>query len=209
VAGLGVKVDARVFLRAMKGAERQTPYAQAKALTATAKDAQTVVRYRLDDDLTIRTHWIARGIRIRPATKTNLSAEVGSVDYFMLAQGVGGKRAAKSDHGIAVPMVGRGLPRATIKSTTRPSRWPGALMQKKRSIFIGDPFGTGTEGLWEKVVKGRGKARKPGLRLLYSFVDEAQIPERWHLLQTVEEVVAERWFDHAESAIREALDTAK
>ena len=198
-----IKVNDKEFRRRMKGFEKQIPFAMSKALNATARDAVEVTKARLDDDFTIRSRWVQKGIRANFSNKRNLVATVGSVDEFMQDQATGGTRKDG-----AVPMVGRGLPRPKITSPTRRAKWPGSLLEK-RNAFIGDPFDSGVEGLWQRIMKGRGKSRKAGLRLLYTFEDEVQIPARWPLQDHVEEVVQERWADHTISAIQEAIDTAR
>ena len=196
-----VKVEDREFRRAMGHLERQMPYATARALTSTALDAQTVVKARLSRHFSIRAPWVARGIRIDPAKKNRLYAEVGSVDEFMRSQATGGVEKGRQ----AIPMVGKGRPRPNVKAVTRKSRWPGALL-KKPNTFVGSPFGR-TEAVWERIKKGKGKAG--GLRLLYTLPESVKIPKRWPLQDEVREVVAKRWADHTASAIKEALDTAR
>ncbi len=202
-----VKADDSAFRRAMQGFEKQIPYAIARALTATAQDAQTVLKARLDHDFTIRTPWVAKGIRIEAAKKSNIRAVVGSVDKFMEPQAVGGTKKPHEGKLVGIPLVGKGLPRPGIKSVTRPSKWPGAYTEKGKA-FVGSPFG-GDEGVWQRVTKGRGKDRREGLRLLYVMKPEVRLEARWPVQGIVNEVVAARWDDHTVSAIREALDTAR
>ncbi len=201
-----VKVDARVFTKAMEGFGKQVPYAIARALTSTALDSKTVLQARLPSHFTIRSDWERKGIRIDAAKKTNLTATVGSIHDYMDEQAVGGTKKARGKY-VGIPMEGRGLPRATEKSPTRPSKWPGAYLAKGKA-FVGSPFG-GDDAVWQRVRKGRGKKAKDGLRLLYLMQESVKVPARWPIRQEVEEVVAARWADHTVSAIREALDTAR
>lgn len=202
-----IKVDDSTFRRAMQGFERQIPYAIARALTATAKDAQAALKAHLDKHFTVRTPWVAKGIRIEPAKKSNLRAVVGSVDKFMEPQAVGGVKKPHEGRMVGIPLVGKGLPRPSIKSVTRPSKWPGGYTARG-DAFVGK-LRTDEEAVWQRVLKGKGKDRREGLRLLYVMKPEVRLEPRWPIRETVEETVAARWEDNARAAIREAIDTAR
>ena len=202
-----VKVDTRAFAKAMKGFEKHMPFAIALALTRTAADCQTVLKSRLDSSFTVRTPWVAKGIRIEGATKTNLRAKVGSIDRFMEPQAIGGGKKPHEGKLVGVPMVGRGLPRSNLKSVTRPSKWPGGYMATGKT-FIGT-LRTDEDALWARITRGKGKNRREGLRLLYVMKPEVHIPARWPIRAVVGEVVANRWPDHTLAAIKQAIDTAR
>lgn len=203
-----IKVDTKEFERRLHGFEKQIPFAISKALNSTARDAVTVLQARLPEVFTIRTDWERRGLTFNPSGKSDLRAEVGSRHEYMEAQAKGGSKKPHEGKLVGIPLVGRGLPRPTEKSVTRPSRWPGAMVEKGRS-FVGRPFGGENEAVWQRVAKGRGKDRRAGLRLLYILKPEVGIKARWPMKDTVDEIVRERWADHAISAIQEAIDTAK
>jgi len=200
---LRVKVDTteiETALRRVQG-EKQIPFAIASALTKTVIDAQKFVRGKLAESFTIRSPWVAKGIRITPATKTTLAAAVGSVDPFMERQAVGGEKTAKSG-AVAIPQVGRGRPRTTIKSATRPAKWPKAQLRRP-TVFAGSV--AGRPGVWQRVkVDG-----KPRLRLLYWLRPSVEVKPRWPLLAEVETVVRTRWPTNATNAIGRALRTAR
>lgn len=208
---LRIELDTREFDTKLGKLPKQIPFAMSKAINATAADSVTVLKSRLDDDFTLRSGWIAKGIRYDPSNKRKLVAIVGSVDRFMEQQAAGGERDAKGEHGQPVPLVGKGRARSKLEAVTRPSRWPGALAEERDDVFIGPRrfSGDDREGVWQRVMVGKGKSRRPGLRLLYTVADKVSIKPRWKLLPVVQEVVRERWADHAASAIQEALDTAR
>jgi len=62
---------------------KQLPFALAKGLTDTAKDAQKDILGNLSDVFTLRGNWFNPsnkfGIKIQPATKTNPIAKVGMI----------------------------------------------------------------------------------------------------------------------------------
>jgi hypothetical protein len=78
-------------------AQKQVPFALARALTWTAKDAQSDVRGELPRRFTLRNNWVSSGIRITPAKKGAPEALVGSLEPFMARQETGGVKKAR-DH---------------------------------------------------------------------------------------------------------------
>lgn len=193
---LNLRLDTSAFDRGLRGFEKQIPYAIAVALTRTAKDARAFVAERLSDHFVIRGPFITRGVRYDPARKTSLRATVGSVDAFMEAQAVGGIKHARGGREIGIPLVGRGQPRPTLKSVTRPAKWPGAYLRKGTGFLreVG-----GLRGIWSS---------KTG-RLLYALRRSVKIPARWPLEAEVLSVVADKWATHTASALEHALKTAK
>ncbi|MBF0171465.1 MAG: hypothetical protein HQK87_10345, partial [Nitrospinae bacterium] len=87
---VSITVNENVIGRAFAELEKQLRFAAAQALTRTAQDAQEEVKRQLPERFTIRTGWLARGIRIRPASRNNLKASVLVKDAFMALQETGG-----------------------------------------------------------------------------------------------------------------------
>jgi hypothetical protein len=196
-----VRFDLRSFERAMSDvAERQTPFATALALTWTAQDAQAVLRGGLERHFTIRDRWTARGIRIEPAKKRQLSAAVGSVDSYMERQVEGGTKSALDAADLAVPLGIRKHP----KQRTGRSRWPGALLQRPGHFVAPLPGG----GKRLAVYRRRTKKRFP-LDVLYVFHRSVRVTARWPLERIVERVVSDRWAANAERAFTRAIRTAR
>ena len=71
-------------------------FAGAVALTRTAKFVQKAVQDEIGEKFTLRNNWTKRGIRITPATKGSLQAEVYSLDYYIPQQDAGAQRRPKS-----------------------------------------------------------------------------------------------------------------
>ena len=89
-----LQVNDAAFNRAFADLEKQLRFAAAQALTKTAQDAQEAVKQQLPKRFTIRTNWLARGVRIRPASRTTLQATVLVLDRFMAQQETGGEKAS-------------------------------------------------------------------------------------------------------------------
>lgn len=175
-----VRFDTRDYKRQVEGFLRdQLPFATALALTRTAQRAQEALKVELRRDFTLRTKWVSKGIRIRPAKKRDLISRVGTLDSFMAPQALGGTKRARGAGGqLGVPVQARPRPR----SRTPRSKWPGKLREKERH-FVADLRGRGP-ALWRRV--GRGGRR---LRLMYVLEPQVRIPPRWPFLKRVERAV--------------------
>lgn len=195
-----VTFDVKPFARWLdREIARQIPFATALALTRVAKIAQGVVRNELPRHFTIRTTFVAKGIRIRSATKSRLFAEVGSKDRFMKAQALGGTKTAQEGSHVAVPVGARTTP----KSVTRKGKWPTRMLTKKRRFLA--PLPSGVDGIWRR----KGPKRRPRLVLQYILVKQAKIEKRWPLFETVERVVAAVWAREALKAFDEAFKSRR
>ena len=188
------------FNRTIHQLSKQSKYAAAVALTRTAKDAQEEVRRQLPERFTIRTGWVGKGIRIKPARKDGLEASVRVMDDFMALQETGGSKRSSSGESLAIPFGARPNPR----SVTRPGKFPGALMAKPRhfiAAFHDDPQ---THAVWRR--SGR-QSRK--LNLMYVFSDRVEIKPRFRFLETVQAVVEARFAENFRDAMQEALASAQ
>lgn len=153
--GIPVRVisDIERFTRNMDdGARRHVPFALARALTLTAKDAQGDVREDLPKRFTLRNKWVSNGIRITPATKTSPEAIVGSVEAFMERQETGGAKKARGGHRISVPKT---KPTKIIPRGQRPQ----AIRNRPKVFVVKTSSGAG-------IMRRQGKKRYP-IQLLY------------------------------------------
>lgn len=197
---MNVKSDiAQVLKRFDNIAPRQYPFIVAKALTQTAKDAQAEVQRNMPGRFTLRRDWIVKGIRIKPATKQDLSAIVFSRDSFMGRQEKGGLKLPMQSGGkyIAVPMPDV---RRTKSQIIPKSEYPSSL---KDSFII-----TAKDGRKYIAVRfSRGKRK--GVKLLYELVEKAQVKARLKLADDSSRIAKQNFVKNLYDAIEFAMRTAR
>jgi hypothetical protein len=196
-----MKIDTLAFDRQMKGFTKQIPFAVSVALNTTAKESVGFVRASLMDTFTIRSKWVASGITFNPSSKRDLRVEIGSRQAYMEAQAVGGTKKPAKGKVVGIPQVGPGRVRRTIKTPTRPGKFPGALT-KKPGVFVASLRFDSSPGVWQRMRSGR-------LRLLYSLQASVEIKPRWDLAGQVGTVVRDRFPVNAIKAMERALKTAR
>lgn len=197
-----VKLDPDAIGRELeKRLVKQVPFAAALALTRTAKKAQEQLVFQLPRTFTIRSRWVARGIRIKPARKTELFARVGSKDDFMKIQALGGTKRPRHGSRVAVPQAVRRRP---SQQTTR-RKWPSALLAKPRHFLA--PLEAGDKRRIA-LFRRRTKKRYP-LQVMYVFPTAVRVPKRWDLDQVVRDVVRFYWQQIAHNALRDAVRKAR
>lgn len=116
---------------------RRVEFAAAKTLTRLAVDSQEQVRRELPRRFEIRNKGVAQGIRIKPATRKDLSAAVGSIDEFMVLQETGGTKRSRSGQSLAVPDSRRepgAIKRSRRGAVTKATSPAGLLGQKHGPI---------------------------------------------------------------------------
>ena len=177
--------------RALSVLEKQIPFATALALTWTAKDVEQALKDSLPQTFTIRSNYTERGIRITPAKKSNLAAEVGSLSPYMEAQVVG-----QTESDAPVPAEIRKTPETRITK----GKWPGRTLRKRKAFkaTIG-----GVKGIWQR----KKKARFP-VRLLWVFAETAKTAPRWEFRRLLDDAVAENLPKNVRRAIDRILRDA-
>lgn len=175
-------IDARDAGRVLGWLHRQTRFAAALALTRTAQDAKAEIVAELPRRFTIRTGWLAKGIRIRPATKANLVATVLSLDHFMALQETGGAKTPRQGGRLGVPIGARPTPSAV----TRPGIFPGALMRRGRSYVI-------DEGERVLMFRRAGHGRRSRSELMYVLRPSVAVEPRFGFRDTVTRVALDRF----------------
>jgi hypothetical protein len=120
-----VVTGAREVREAMQAAPKQARFAAARALTDVVQETQRRVVDQLGSDFTIRSGWVAKGIRVVMANPHDLEAVIGSKDDFMERQEVGGAKTPQDGRAVAAPIAAR----KSRTDITRPSKWPGHLKQ--------------------------------------------------------------------------------
>jgi len=208
MAGPIVKVDVSEFeaLAAWYDyvARRQIPFALSLAVNYTAADAQARLREELPEHFTVRSTWVAKGIRISKLNKKgdDPTAEIWTKDKYMERQVFGGlKTDETSGEYVGVPIMAR---RPKTQRTTR-GRWPGALAAQRNKYGLSRIDGgtsDGALGLWRY-----RKNKTP--RLYWILKQSVFVRARWPFFETVHEVVDDRWKSNVVRAWDFALATAK
>jgi hypothetical protein len=173
-------------------AQRQIPFATARALTMTARDAQSDLRAEMPKRFTLRTSRVNKGIRITPATKGNLAAVVGSIDWFMRDQETGGTRKA-SGHRIAVPKGVRRTKRDLISKALRPT----PVRDKPRVFLVKAASGAG-------IMQRQGQGRCP-ITALYWLKKSVSIKPRFGFKAQVEATVRDRFESNFMISLSQAI----
>jgi hypothetical protein len=214
-----VKIDSKVFDRALFAMQKQIPFAMARALTLTAQDCKTALVGHLTNDFTIRTTWLEQGMRIKSATKKNQAAEVGSIDPFMAWQEAGGTKESNNKvMGIPTEVI-RGDDNRGIATA---GKWPSRLVNSKKgkgAYFVGQ-FASGKRFVGRKTgaatPRQRVRAGRTGpvlprepIEIVYRFADKVQIKPRWEFEKRILEVCDKEFADNALRAIDEVLRTAR
>lgn len=191
-------MKAMAQLRSITEAQ-QLRFAAAKALTTTAKQAQTEVKGNLPKRFTIRRPWVVQGIKITAATKADLTATVFSRDKFMGLQEAGGAKGPLRNY-IAIPTS---AVRRTARDIIRAQDRPKALGDKATIVeFRGHKY--------LALKKARKGANKGGqLRLLYLLVPRAQIKSRLGLAADSMRIARANFGANLRAALDEAVKSAR
>ena len=194
---LSYRVD-RTMLGRLESLRGQARFAAALALTRTAQAAQRRIREReLPRVFTIRSRWVPGGIRIRPATKADLAAKVGSVTPFMALHESGGTRGPTTDRGQNVAVPTRAL-RRSPGSRIGLRQHPGALLDRPGHFIHRGPRGSSVR----RRVRG-------GVRVLYWLTPSVEVDDRIDFDRIAGEVVEETFAGAFAAAYLRALRTAR
>lgn len=214
--GFDIKIDSKVFERGLFAFQKQIPYAMARALTATAEDCRAALVAGLSSDFTIRTPWVEKGLRKKRADKTTLTAEIGSVDPFMLLQEEGGTKVAKKAD-MAQPV--NGMRGDDNKGVTTVGKWPKSLTRGNKGYFVGKFASgkafvgrkTGQPMARQRVVKGhKGPVfPKEPMKVVYVLQEKVEIKKRWDFWPVIEKTVDATFLNRAYEAMDEAIRTAR
>lgn len=187
-----IKIDAKVT-NAMRGFERQMPFAIALALTRTAQDAQQEVKGQLPSRFVLRNGWTARNIRIQAASKSGLEATITAPDY-MAKQETGETERAKRRYLVApAPAIGNRIAPAWMR--------PGAVLRQPRTFIL-------EAGGSVAIAQRKGRKAKP-LRILWWLTPTQRNTERFEFGDTSAKVVERRFAIRFQEAFARAVATAR
>lgn len=151
--------------------ERDVRFVAAKSLTQTAQEVQSAVRQHIREAFVLRRPNFEKSIKVRPATKQTLQAEVYTMAGFAALQQTGGRQTAKNGR-LAVP---RYDDLKQVKAG-RKSNAAGSFLLKLKS------------GGHAIASRANGE-----FRILYYLKNLAYIPKRLNMLEIGEEVSIRRF----------------
>ena len=187
-----IKIDAQVT-NAMRGFERQMPFAIALAITRTAQDAQQEVKGQLPSRFALRNGWTARNIRIQAASKSGLEATITAPDY-MAKQETGETEHAKRRYLVApAPAIGNRIAPAGMR--------PSAVLRQPRTFIL-------EAGGSVAIAQRKGRKAKP-LRILWWLTPTQRNTERFEFGDTSAKVVERRFAIRFQEAFARAVATAR
>ncbi|HEY8562806.1 MAG TPA: hypothetical protein VIL74_20680 [Pyrinomonadaceae bacterium] len=180
---------------------KQLPFATAKALTATAKDAQKDVVDSLDDKFTLRNNWwkpnTPLGIKVRSAKKTNLQAEVGT-NFDALEKFETGKDKIPFGRYIAIPTSNvRRNKRQIIQKGQRPKNLRRAFILVTRKNKVPMLF------------QRRGRGRKSDIFAMYRLEERVKIRKNSPVVEPALKSIRANLNKNFMKSLDEALRTAK
>ncbi len=166
--------------------ENNIRFITAKSLTKTAQAVQTKVKEHIKNTFVQRkkSGGFENSIRIKPATKQNLQAEVYTMAGFASLQQTGGINKAKSGR-LAIPLYDN---IAEVKN-------------KRRAKDVKDSFLIKLSGGGFAIATRKGK----GLRILYALKALAYVPKRLNMLEIGEQTAIQTFNEHFRQALSENI----
>lgn len=193
---ISIKSNAAEVKKLMDHYWKQIPFATARALTWTAKEAQKDIIAHTKEAFTIRKSWLERGkfsVRVAPATKDNLVASIWNDAVWMMDHEEGALRTpAKRAFAIPTADVKRNK-----KELITPSNKPSRL---KRSFILQTRSGIGI--LLKRFSKGLTK-------VMYVFKSRAKIEPRWKFVETGAASVQKNYVRLFEDSFNDAITNSK
>jgi hypothetical protein len=208
---------------------KQLAFAEALSITRLAQAAQRKVIGDLPRHFIIRSPWLAKGIRTRPADKRDfpiIEGAVGTKDEFMELQEVGGIRRPRSRAASGPPPILRKTARSrpgpvVPASLALPGAAPGAVRSsinvpiplpnrparvlRKPAVFIAKLKKGPSAGSFAILRRADPTGRYP-LQVLYIFRPETRIARRFHFTETVQALVAREYGPIFVEALQRAIE---
>jgi hypothetical protein len=198
-----IRSNAADVAKRLGHAADQIPFAMALALTRTAKLAQADVIEKLPDSFEIRTPWIAKGIRVKPARKSDLAAgaEVWTKDRFLALHLEGGDRVPFSPGKDAVPSEGA---RPRKRDLTRKRVYPGMLLKPAGRGYLVN-IGNGSIGVFRR----KGKGEKSKTTLFWVLSKRIDVKADWPFAAQIDATVGRELPEQIVVGIADALRTRR
>lgn len=191
----------------LKGLDKQTSFALASSLTLMAKEVQAAEPKELRGAFTVRTDWDKPsnvfGFRVKPATKTNLVAVVGTAADWIekFVEKDPGSFVVKLPQGefIAIPTKNA---RRTKRDVLRKNQRPKALIGKRDFVI------TTRRGI-NVVFQRKGRGARSEMIAMYILVHRARIQEKDVLFGLSQRLFTKRFAPIFEQQMERAFATAR
>ncbi len=205
----------------------QLPFAAAKAINDTAKEAQSRQRAGMADRFTIRRpSFVNRAVKIKPfANKRHLSATIqieppgGQQRADILTRHEEAhEREPRSGQALVVPLEIRPNIRAVVKKRDRPKAFAFTHVRttsggvqiyegRRRTFMVRMPDGSGW--ILQRTGPGRWGSLFHGTRVLYVLRPTVPIEARLEFIATITKAVDETFPRNFERAFARAMKTAR
>lgn len=187
-------------------ARRQVPFATAKALTLTARDAKDDMRKALRERFTLRNTWTERGVLSTKALKrdwprTHATVYVDQKRAYLADHERGRRRRTRSGHRFAIPT--RAI-RRTKRGKVSKAKWPGRVLARPTVFLFRDP------GLGGKGSIRQRTTRRQRLAILYWLRRTVRIKGgTLRFRETVTKAARRHYARHFPRELEMAIRTAK
>ena len=190
IISLQIKSKASEELAAI--ASKHIPFAVAKTLTQIAQQSQQEVRKSIKEKFFIRkkSGGFESSIRIKPATKTKLTAEVYTMAAFAALQQTGGVKKAK-DGRLAIPSY-QAISQVKKRSDSN----------SPSSYLAGDAFKIKTKSGAEAIAQRKGREFK----ILFFLRKSAHIDKRLNMIEITTNTVKDRFDAQLKGNVSEVLN---
>lgn len=184
-----------------KAVAKQLNFATAFALTQTAKDGQSASIRAIRENFTLRSDWSdpknKMGVRIKPAKKNDLTAEVKTASAFLEKFEDGTDKLPRGKR-IAIPTENvRRNKRDIITKANRP-----AALRGKRTFLMETKAGL---VLFQRKFTGKRSKIVP----LYVLKPRAKTPKKPSFYQPIGEIARKNLVRNFNEAMKKAMETAK
>ena len=200
---MNINISVSDNVNALLSLDKQIVFAAAKSLTQVAKESQKAVIDGIQGDFTIRSDWYLPsrkyGIRIKTATKQDLSAEVKSSADWLAAQELGQTHTPRGGRQeIAVPTSAiQPTGREVIRRPLRPRG------SKNRKAFII------TSHRGNRLLVKRVGPRPQDIIVLYVLERSAPRKKKTPMTTAVKRTVEQRFGSIFNRNLKDAIATAK
>jgi len=172
-------------------AKKQIPFAVARTLTNIAQKSQEEVRKNIREKFFIRkkSGGFESSIRIKPATKTKLTAEVYTMAAFAALQQTGGAKKAK-DGRLAIPAY-QAINKVKKRSDSN----------SPSTYLAGDAFKIKTKSGQEIIAQRKGKE----LKILFFLRKNARVDKKLDMIEITTNTVRENFDDLLRNNFKEII----